>query len=107
MEPARERLTPDLEATVFHDPSVPIVVNIDAVAVTRGDAARDALVRQIDGPVRWVESVRRLRDELDIQRFVEVGPGSVLTGLVKRIVPGVEAISLSEPDGLAKLDLGN
>ena len=79
------------------------MVNIDAAAVTGGAAARDALVRQIDGPVRWVESVRCLREELGIQRFVEVGPGSVLTGLVKRIVDGVEAISVSEPEALAKL----
>jgi [acyl-carrier-protein] S-malonyltransferase len=103
MRPAREGLAPDLAATSFRDPTVPVVVNIDALEVTRGDAARDALVRQIDGPVRWVESVRRLKVELGIERFVEVGPGSVLTGLVKRIVDGVEAVSVSEPEALAKL----
>ena len=105
MAPAREGLTPDLEAAAFRDPAVPVVVNIDAAPVSTGDAARGALVRQIDGPVRWVESVRHLRNELGIERFVEVGPGTVLTGLVKRIVDGVEAVSLGEPDGLAKLGL--
>jgi [acyl-carrier-protein] S-malonyltransferase len=104
MRPAREGLTPDLESASFRDPAVPVVVNIDAAPVTGGAAARDALVRQIDGPVRWVESVLRLREEFGIDRFVEVGPGSVLTGLVKRIVPGVDAISLAEPENLAKLE---
>jgi [acyl-carrier-protein] S-malonyltransferase len=105
MSPAREGLTPDLEATTFRDPSVPVVVNIDAAPVRSGAGARDALIRQIDGPVRWVETVRRLRDELGVERFVEVGPGSVLTGLVKRIVDGVETVALSEPEGLAKLGI--
>jgi [acyl-carrier-protein] S-malonyltransferase len=80
-----------------------VVVNIDAAPVTTGAAARDALVRQIDGPVRWVESVERLAGELGVTRFVEVGPGTVLTGLVKRIVPGAEAFSLAEPDALDRV----
>jgi [acyl-carrier-protein] S-malonyltransferase len=105
MRPAREGLTPDLAATHFADPAVPVVVNIDAAAVTGGDAARDALVRQIDGPVRWVESVRYLKEVVGVERFVEVGPGSVLTGLVKRIVDGVEAMSIAEPEALAKLGI--
>ncbi len=103
MEPARRGLTPDLEAAGFADPSVPVMVNIDASPVTTGAAARDALIRQIDGPVRWIDSVRRLREEFGITRFVEVGPGAVLSGLVRRIVPDAEAFSLAEPDGLAKL----
>lgn len=103
MRPAREGLAPALAATRFADPSVPVVVNIDAAAVRSGDRARDALIRQIDGPVRWAESVRALREQFGIQRFVEVGPGSVLTGLVRRIVPDAEAISMAEPESLAKL----
>jgi [acyl-carrier-protein] S-malonyltransferase len=59
--------------------------------------------RQVDGPVRWVESVRFLREALGVERVVEVGPGSVLTGLVRRIVPELEAISLAEPEALSKL----
>ncbi len=105
MRPARERLTPQLAATTFSDPRVPVVVNIDARPVSSGEAAREALVRQIDGPVRWVESIRQMAEALAVTTFVEVGPGSVLTGLVKRIVAQerANAIAISEPDALAKL----
>lgn len=103
MAPARQGLAPRLAATAFADPAVPVVVNVDAAPVSTGAAARDALVRQIDGPVRWVESVRVLHDALGVRRFVEVGPGAVLSGLIRRIVPDAEAFSLSEPDALAKL----
>jgi len=103
MSPARAGLTPDLAAAEFRAPAVPVVVNVDATAVATAAAARDALVRQIDGPVRWVESVRYLVARLGVTRFVEVGPGAVLCGLVRRIAPEVETISLAEPDALAKL----
>lgn len=106
MAPARAGLTPDLERARFADPRCPVVVNIDARAVRDGAAARDALVRQIDGPVRWVESVRHLWDALGVRRFVEVGPGNVLCGLVRRIVPEAETIALAEPDALDKLAEG-
>jgi [acyl-carrier-protein] S-malonyltransferase len=103
MRPAREGLAPALAATPFADPRLPVVVNIDAAPVADGTAARDALERQIDGPVRWVESVRRLVEGEGIGRFVEVGPGSVLAGLIKRIAPGVETLSLAEPERLEAL----
>ncbi len=83
----------------FADPRVPVVCNIDARPLTAGDAARDALVRQVDGPVRWVESVRVDGASRESELFVEVGPGNVLCGLVKRIVPDVKALSLAEPVG--------
>ena len=104
MAPARAGLAPDLAACAFADPRRPVVVNIDARAVTTGAAARDALVRQIDGPVRWVESVRRLVTEHGVRRFVEVGPGNVLSGLVRRIDAEVETVALGEPDALVKLE---
>lgn len=103
MAPARAGLAPDLERVRFADPRCPVVVNIDARPVRDGAAARDALVRQIDGPVRWVESVRHLWDALGVRRFVEVGPGNVLCGLVRRIVPEAETFALAEPDALDKL----
>lgn len=88
MKPAREGLAPRLEETEFRDPEVPVICNIDAAPVTDGDAARDALVRQIDGPVRWVESVRHMIDEMGIGTFAEIGPGKVLFGLGRRIDRG-------------------
>lgn len=103
MGPARAGLAPMLAATRFSPARLPVVVNIDARPCSAGEALREALERQIDGPVRWVESVRWLHDEMDVRRFVEVGPGSVLAGLVKRIVPGVETTSIQEPAALAAL----
>lgn len=100
MAPAREGLTPDLEATEFADPSPAVVVNIEARPVESGEAARDALVRQIDGPVRWVESVEWMAGEGGVERFVEVGPGSVLRGLVRKIVAGAKTAGVAEPADL-------
>ncbi len=91
MRPAREGLAPMLAATPFHDPRVPVVSNVDAVPVTSGDAAREALMRQIDSPVRWVEV------------FVEVGPGNVLAGLTRRIVQGARTTAVSDPDHLRQI----
>lgn len=103
MAGARAGLSPALDAAVFADPSVPVVVNVDAAAVRSGAAARDALKRQIDGPVRWVESVRTLVDDHGVEAIVEVGPGSVLCGLVRRIAPGVATLALGEPGQRAAL----
>jgi [acyl-carrier-protein] S-malonyltransferase len=103
MAPAREGLTPLLEATGFEPPVPPVVSNVDALEVATGAEARDGLRRQVDAPVRWVESVERMHAEHGVERFVEVGPGSVLCGLIRRIVPGVETISVAEPSGLEGL----
>jgi [acyl-carrier-protein] S-malonyltransferase len=104
MRPARQGLEPLLAATAFRDPEVPVVSNIDARPVTRGAAARDALVRQVDGPVRWVDSVRWMAAEGKVEAFVEVGPGTVLAGLIRRIVPGARCVSLAEPRALVELE---
>jgi [acyl-carrier-protein] S-malonyltransferase len=106
MAPARTGLEPDLAAARFSDPSLPVIVNIDAVEAVSATTARDALIRQIDGPVRWVETVRRLWHEHGVRRFVEVGPGALLSGLIRRIESEAETISLSEPAGLARLEEG-
>ena len=84
MAPARERLRPLLEATRFSDVAVPVVTNVDARPETRASALSDALARQVDAAVRWVESVRALAAE-GVDRGLEVGPGNVLAGLVRRI----------------------
>jgi len=104
MAPARAGLTPALADTDFNDHRVPVVTNIDARPATTGGAARDALERQIDGPVRWVETIEWMVTEGGIEGFVEIGPGAVLAGLIKRIARGVPSINISEPDDLAKLD---
>jgi len=103
MAPAREGLMPYLEETPFGDSRVPVVSNIDAEPAATGSAARDALARQIDGPVRWVESVTWMVEQGGVEAFVEIGPGAVLTGLIRRIARGVPAVSVSEPGDLEKL----
>jgi [acyl-carrier-protein] S-malonyltransferase len=92
MAPARERLRPLLEAARFSDASVPVVTNVDARPETRGGALRDALARQVDAPVRWVESVRALA-AAGVDRGIEIGPGNVLAGLVRRIDKAIKVES--------------
>lgn len=84
MAPARARLAPHLESAPFSDSRIPVVTNVDAVAESRGVRLRNALLRQVDAPVRWVESVRLLANA-GVDRTLEIGPGSVLSGLVRRI----------------------
>ena len=103
MAPAREGMTGPLAETAFHDPRVPVVSNVDAAPVTTGAAARDALVRQIDNPVRWVESVLWMAQSAGVNTFLEVGSGTVLCGLNRRIAPGTVSISLADPEHLRKV----
>lgn len=103
MAPARDGLEPLLRETRFRDPAVPVVTNVDAAPAASGDAARDALRRQIDSPVRWVESVEWMIDEGGVTAFAEVGPGSVLLNTIKRIRPDVERIELKGPADLERL----
>ena len=84
MSPAREKMKPLLDVASFVNAGVPVVTNVDAAAVTAGSALCDALVRQIDSPVRWVETVQLLVRE-GVDRALEIGPGNVLAGLVRRI----------------------
>lgn len=83
MQPAADRLTPELEAASFADPQVPVVCNVDATRIDGAGAARDALRRQVTRPVRWSETLQYLQDQ-GVDVFIEVGPGKVLSGLVKR-----------------------
>lgn len=85
MKPAAERLAPLLESTAFSDLTMPLVTNVDASIVTSGADARNALARQVASLVRWSDSVLKLIEK-DVTRFIEIGPGKVLTGLVREIV---------------------
>jgi [acyl-carrier-protein] S-malonyltransferase len=92
MAPARERLRPLLESAPFADAAPPLVTNVDASAASHAADLRDALVRQVDSPVRWVQSVRLLARE-GVDHALEIGPGNVLAGLVKRIEKGIKVES--------------
>lgn len=94
MKPAAEALSTYLAAVDINDPQVPVFANGRAEELTTGDAIRDELTYQVDHPVLWEESVQRM-SEAGVTRFVEFGPGSVLTGMVKRIVPDVETRNVS------------
>ena len=84
MKPAQDRLAADLNALTLDPLSIPVVSNVDAQVVTSGEEARDALVRQVTGSVKWEQSVRLLISR-QVERFVEVGPGKVLWGLMRQI----------------------
>jgi len=84
MQPAQDRLAEDLAQLNFRDPEIPVIANVDGRAVSTSEAARDALVRQVTGAVRWVDCVKALRSA-GATRYVEAGPGRVLTGLQKGI----------------------
>jgi [acyl-carrier-protein] S-malonyltransferase len=108
MAPARDRLAAELARVRFSDLRFPLVTNVDAQEVRSGAAARDALVRQVCAPVRWVESVRFLAKS-GVDRFIEVGPGKVLCALVRKIAPGAQTFSVEGVrgiDALASADLG-
>jgi [acyl-carrier-protein] S-malonyltransferase len=101
MAPTAERLAPVLEALAVDDPRIPVVRNVDAgVTRTRADV-KPFLLRQIASPVRWTECVSRLVGE-GVTTFVEVGPGRVLTGLLRRIVDGARGLAVEDPAGLEK-----
>jgi len=84
MKPAQDRLAVDLAALTFQNPSIPVVCNVDAAALTDAGASRDALVRQVTGSVKWQQSIQLLSAR-GVNRFVEVGPGKVLCGLMRQI----------------------
>ncbi|MBV8199530.1 MAG: ACP S-malonyltransferase [Acidobacteria bacterium] len=103
MRPARLGMAEVLAQAAMRDPRVPVVANVDAAPVATGEAARDALVRQVDSPVRWVESVEWMAGPGGAEVFLEMGAGSVLSGLIRRIAAGVQAAPLAEPEQLRKL----
>jgi len=99
MEPAEARLAPELRALAVSDPAVPVVANVDAELKRTGHAAIEALVKQVSAPVRWEDVMRRLASE-GVHKYVEVGPGTVLTGLGRKILRDAAFANIEDPSGL-------
>ena len=99
MKSVETRLEPELRALVVSDPVVPVVANVDAQPKHDGPATIDALVRQISSPVRW-EAVVRYLTQAGVRTYVEMGPGSVLSGLIRKIDRSARVASVEDPDDL-------
>ena len=95
MMPAQERLSKDLERISFAPPAMPVVTNVDATSVLQGDDARDALIRQVSQPVKWLSSVEFLISQ-GVQSFIETGPGKVLSGLMRQIDRSVSCVNIED-----------
>ena len=105
MRPAQERLKADLDALPFQALRSPLVNNVEAALVTAGDAVRSGLVEQVPNRVRWVESMFRLVDE-GVEQFIEVGPGAVLSGLLRNIDSARKCLKFGEMGDWEKLQEG-
>jgi [acyl-carrier-protein] S-malonyltransferase len=103
MKPAEDRLAPELRAIQTQTPRVPIVANVDAEPKREAQAAIEALVQQVSAPVRWEAVVRRLASE-GVTTYVEVGPGTVLSGLVRKIHREAVVVNFGSPDDLAAIE---
>jgi [acyl-carrier-protein] S-malonyltransferase len=102
MAPAADVFRSFLSAAPLRDPAIPVISNATAEPVTTAEDLRELLARQLTGPVRWTESVRRLADQ-GVDTFIEVGPGTVLSGLIKRTVQGVRVLSAGDAKGVAEV----
>lgn len=103
MQPAACRLEADLRELIVSDPTVPVVANVDATLKRDASAAIEALVSQVTAPVRWEEVVRRLLAS-GARTFIEVGPGRVLSGLIKKIDRTVRVANVEDPDGFVEVE---
>jgi len=103
MKPAEERLAPELRGLAMSAPRVPVVANVDAEPKRSAAEAIEALVRQVSSPVRWEDVVRRLASE-GVTTYVEVGPGTVLSGMVRRIHREATVVNFGVPDDLAAVE---
>ena len=101
MQPAQDALARDLESIVFKDSIIPIAANVDARLITRGPDARDCLIRQVTGPVRWVECIQLLIAQ-GATHFIEVGPGKVLSGLMRQIDRNQKTLNVEDSASLEK-----
>ncbi len=102
MQPAADVFVEVVEATPFQTPRIPVIGNIGAMPLTTPAAIRRELVAQLTSSVRWTDSVRFIGAN-GATRFIEIGPGQVLTGLVKRIEPNIPTANVVEPGDLASL----
>jgi [acyl-carrier-protein] S-malonyltransferase len=103
MKPAEDRLAPELRALAAADPRIPVVANVDAEPKRDARSSIEALIRQVSSPVRWEDVVKRLIAE-GATAFVEIGPGKVLAGLIRKIDRRVAVLSVADESGLAALD---
>ena len=103
MKPAEERLAPELRALAVQDPRIPIVANVDAQPKKDGEAAIDALIRQVSSPVLWEDIVRRLASE-GVTTYVEVGSSRVLSGLVRKMQKDAQVFTFGAPEELAAVE---
>jgi [acyl-carrier-protein] S-malonyltransferase len=101
MQPAQDALAKDLESLPFNDASVPVAANVDARLITRGPDSRECLIRQVTGPVRWVECIQLLISQ-GATHFIEVGPGKVLSGLMRQIDRNPKALNVEDAASLEK-----
>jgi len=99
MLPAQQRLEPDLRAAKFGSLRFPLITNVDAEVIQTGDEAREALIRQVTQPVRWLDSIREMIDG-GVNIFVEVGPGKVLSGLLRQIDRSVRCFNVEDAASL-------
>jgi [acyl-carrier-protein] S-malonyltransferase len=102
MAPAAERLAGELQGVAISDPRIPVARNVDGGLTRTAAEVTPALLRQVASPVRWTDCVQRLARE-GATTFVEVGPGRVLTGLLKRIVDGARGYAVEEPAAVDKV----
>ena len=103
MKPAEVRLAPELRALSVHDPNPPVVANVDAIPKRLAADAIDALVAQVCSPVRWEDVLRRLASE-GVTTYVEIGPGNVLSGMVRRIHKEAVVVNVGTPEDLPSLE---
>jgi [acyl-carrier-protein] S-malonyltransferase len=101
MKPAQERLARDLEALSFAVPQIPVIANVSAQPVDDAASARETLIRQVTGSVKWNESVQLLIAR-GVQTFIEVGPGKVLSGLMRQIDRTKKALNVEDETSLQK-----
>ena len=99
MQPAEARLAPELRALAAADPAIPVVANVDAEVKRTAAEAIEALVKQVSAPVRWEDVMRRLASE-GVHKYVEVGPGTVLTGLGRKILRDAAFANIEDSSGL-------